>query len=100
MCFDDSVVEFGDIVFRLPQLLVLWMRVKNIPTGKSGTVDVDQRVTRWCSFQNGGVSMEDILNDGAYEYNVFRYTWSVFRAVDSGGGGLICSWCFEVVRRA
>ena len=35
--------------------------------------------------------MEDISNDGASEYNVFRYTWSVFRAVDSGGGGLICS---------
>ena len=35
--------------------------------------------------------MEDISDDGASEYNVFRYTCSVFRAVDSGGGGLICS---------
>ena len=44
--------------------------------------------------------MEDIANDGACEYNVFRQTCGVFRADDSGGGGLICSWCFEVVRRA
>ena len=38
--------------------------------------------------------MEDISDDGASEYNVFRYTCSVFRAVDSGGDGLTCGWYF------
>ena len=38
--------------------------------------------------------MGDISNGVASEYNVFRYSCSVFRAVDSGGGGLTCSWYF------